>query len=114
MKRKTPKLDYQINLRFDQRDNIYVAFVPELANCHSHGETPFEALEMIQEAIDLWIQAASENDIPIPKPINQREFSGRFLLRTSPNLHKALASEALKHGKSMNEFVVDMLQTVVG
>src|SRR3990167_4569455 len=94
-------LEYQVNIAFDPRDNIFVAKVPELENCHSHGTTPEKALNNAREAIELWIETAKEEKIPVPEPISRRKFSGRFVLRTSTDLHAKLAEVALRRGKSM-------------
>src|SRR5689334_15854091 len=96
-------LEYQVNISFDPRDNLYVARVPELENCHSHGETQEEALANAKVAIELWLETAKEKGIPIPLPMSQRKFSGRFVLRTSEELHAGLAQEAIRQGKSMND-----------
>ena len=37
---KAEVLEYQVNIAFDPKDKIYVARVPELDNCHTHGSTP--------------------------------------------------------------------------
>ena len=103
-------LEYQVNIAFDPRDKIYVARVPELENCHSHGATPEEALAHVQEAIELWLETAKEQGIAIPEPVSRRRFSGKFVLRTSPNLHATLAQEAAHHGKSLNEMAVDLIK----
>jgi predicted HicB family RNase H-like nuclease len=41
-----------------------------------------------------------------------KNFSGKFILRTSPELHRALALRALQAGDSLNNFVVKKLQAV--
>ena len=102
--------EYQVNISYDARDNIYVARVPELDNCHSHGNTPEEALTNVHEAVVLWIETAKQEGIPIPPPISRKKYSGRFVLRTSRDTHAELAKEALRRGKSLNEFVVDFIQ----
>lgn len=111
-KRKTKKhseLEYQVNIAFDPRDDIYVARVPELDNCHTHGSTPEEALRNAEEAIELWLETARDSGIEIPEPLSRREFSGKFVVRTPAELHATLAQEALRRGKSMNELAVELL-----
>ena len=103
-------LEYQVNIVFDPRDKIFVARAPELENCHTHGRTPEEAISNAQEAIKLWIETAKEKKIPIPPPTNRRQFSGKFILRASSELHATLAKEAIRRGKSMNDLVVSLLK----
>ncbi len=65
-------LEHQINLSFDPRDNIYVARVPELENCHTHGATPEEAIQNAKAAIGLWLETARDKKFPIPEPFPAR------------------------------------------
>jgi hypothetical protein len=46
--KKSKPLEYQVNIVFDVRDHLYVARVPELENCHSHGSSPEEAAKFHQ------------------------------------------------------------------
>jgi|GEM_PF-1363547 len=102
--------EYQVNIVFDPRDGIYVARVPELENCHSHGDTPEQALTRAREAIELWIETARRRKMPVPEPVSRRKFSGRFVLRTSEDLHARLAQVAMGKGQSMNDLVVEILE----
>lgn len=49
------------------------AVVPELPGCMSDGETPFEALENVYDAIACWIEGCKELGQPVPEP-EQAEF----------------------------------------
>lgn len=102
-------LEYQVTISFDPRDEIYVARVPELENCHSHGSSPEEALSNVRQAIELWLETAKRKRIPIPEPITRKKFSGKFILRTSPEMHATLVKKALQKGKSMNELTVELI-----
>ena len=110
-KKRIAALEYQVNIAFDPRDDVYVARVPELDNCHTHGATPEEALSNAKEAIELWIETAEKRRRPVPEPTSRKRFSGRFVLRTSPELHAVLATRALNSGKSMNELAEEILDT---
>ena len=97
------------SISLDPRDGIYVARVPELENCHTHGSTPEEALAQAKEAIELWLETAKAESIEIPEPMSRRTFSGKFILRTPETLHARLAQAALQSGKSMNELAVELI-----
>ena len=111
--KKIEVLEYQVNIAFDPRDKIYVARIPELENCHTHGATPEDALKNARDAIELWIETAEKRRKPIPEPTSRRKFSGKFVLRTSPELHAALAKQALQNGKSMNELAEEILDNAL-
>jgi antitoxin HicB len=46
----------------------FYALVPDLPGCMSDGETPQEAFANAQDAIASWIEAAQEQNWPIPAP----------------------------------------------
>ena len=66
------KEQYEIILYWSAEDNLVVAEVPELSGCMAHGATQSEALENVRNAIDLWLETASEFGDPIPQPKGRR------------------------------------------
>jgi predicted RNase H-like HicB family nuclease len=61
-------LHYSIEIQWSNRDQAYIANVPELPGCKTHGETYDEALKNILEVMELWIEATKEAGEPIPPP----------------------------------------------
>jgi predicted RNase H-like HicB family nuclease len=59
---------YEIIIYWSKEDNFYIAEVPELPGCISHGITEIEAIKNINEAQKLWIDTAIEFGDPIPEP----------------------------------------------
>jgi predicted RNase H-like HicB family nuclease len=47
----------------------YSAIVPSLPGCVSQGDTREEAISMIREAIELYLQSLEAHGDPIPGPI---------------------------------------------
>jgi predicted HicB family RNase H-like nuclease len=39
-----------------------------------------------------------------------KQYSGKFMLRVDPELHKALAINSVKEGKSLNAYVTEKLR----
>jgi antitoxin HicB len=54
----------------DEDGGGFGAYVPDLPGCMSDGDTPEEAVHNAYDAIEAWIEAASElgRDIPAPSP----------------------------------------------
>lgn len=46
----------------------FIAHVPDLTGCMSHGDTPEEALVNVRQAALEWIEEATELGRPIPEP----------------------------------------------
>lgn len=61
-------LPYQINIRWENADEAYVASVPALRGCVAVGDTPEEAAREILIAAELWLEATAANGKPIPAP----------------------------------------------
>jgi len=59
---------YSILTRGDPRDAMFIADVPEFPGCKTHGATYEEALEMIQEALDMCVEIEAEAGRPLPRP----------------------------------------------
>ena len=50
-----------------QEDNIWCASVPALPGCHTWGESYEHLMEMVKEAIEGWLEVASEQQSPSEK-----------------------------------------------
>lgn len=59
---------YPIYVFWSEDGGRWIADVPDLRSCSAHGDTPAEAVAEAQEAIALWIETASAEGIPIPRP----------------------------------------------
>ena len=60
--------NYSMVLEWDPRDDIYIATVPELPGCRTHGATLEEAVRNGREAMELWIDSARRWGDPITEP----------------------------------------------
>ena len=63
-----PYANYSMVLEWDPRDDIYIATVPELPGCRTHGTTLEEAARNGREAMELWLDSARRWGDPIPEP----------------------------------------------
>ena len=45
----------------------------------------------------------------LPHPLGKKEFSGKFVLRVEPAIHRRLATKALAAGESLNSYCVKTL-----
>ena len=59
---------YSMVIEWSDEDGMYVVTVPELPGCQTHGATHAEAVEMGEEAIQGWIEAARARGRPVPPP----------------------------------------------
>ena len=67
---------YEIIIDWSAADAAFVAEVPELPGCMTHGATREEALAMAEDAIQGWLAVAREFGDAVPEP------KGRKLMYT--------------------------------
>ena len=108
---KKVKFKYMVHVKWSEEDNAYVAEVPELPGCATHGSTYETAIKNAQDAIASWIEGAKENRYPIPEPLATKKFSGKFITRIDPELHRILALKAKELGKTLNGLIQELLET---
>jgi predicted RNase H-like HicB family nuclease len=104
--------EYRVELDWDAEDEIYVATVPELPGCATHGKTETEALKRAREAIGLYLETLLSEGKELPLPLSRQAFKGQFALRMPPELHRRLAIDAQREKTSLNQFIVKV-RTVV-
>lgn len=63
---------YEVIIYWSEEDKLFIAEVPELPGCAAHGDSPDHALANCQEAIDLWLDTATEFGRPVPEPKGRR------------------------------------------
>lgn len=54
-------------LLYTDEENNWIAEVPSLPGCHSDGKTREEALERVKEAIEVYIEALEQDNLPVPE-----------------------------------------------
>jgi predicted HicB family RNase H-like nuclease len=79
--------------------------ITDLPGCGAEGATIEEARTKLEYAKEAWIQTALDAEIPIPEPVIEDDFSGKFLLRIPPKLHMRLSKRAAKEGISLNQLI---------
>ena len=112
-------LKYYMELKYPVTIHIapeggFVAEIEDLPGCLAQGETLVEAYEEIEIARKLWLETTYEDGQDIPLPRDDREYSGKFIVRVPKSLHRKLDSLADKEGTSLNQYVVSQLSRIVG
>ena len=59
---------YEVIVWWSEKDQAYIAEVPELSGCMSDGGTYEDALKNVQLIISEWIETAKELGREIPEP----------------------------------------------
>jgi predicted HicB family RNase H-like nuclease len=87
----------------------YLASAVELPGCVATGENEVEALHELRDAIRSWVTTAREFGDEVPPPASKHPYSGKFVVRVPPSLHRSLALRAGVEGVSLNQLVSILL-----
>jgi len=94
----------------DSGETYVAAEIPELPGCGSYGKNRGEALRRLEEAKRDWISARLKRGLTVPEPVSEEDFSGKFLLRIPPDLHRKLVQGAKTKNLSLNQFIRNLLE----
>ena len=96
---------YVAKVDFDDEAGIFHGEVLNLRDVITfQGKTVAELRKAFRESIDDYLDFCSQRGEPPEKP-----YSGRFVVRVDPSLHKAIATQAALSQKSLNTWVHDVL-----
>jgi predicted RNase H-like HicB family nuclease len=62
-KRKEGRMSYKVIVVIEKDEYGYYAYCPELEGCQTQGDTLEEVLDNIREAIELYLETLSEDEI---------------------------------------------------
>ena len=68
-------MSYKVNVVFSRDENGYYAWCPELPGCQTQGDTYEEARANIQEAIELYLETMTPDEV--------RDALGKEILTTT-------------------------------
>ena len=106
-------LSYTLTMRRDEEGDMVVE-VKELPGCMAHGRDANEALEVLKEFQQAWIERCIESGKPVPEPDSEDDLpSGRWVQRVPRSLHQKLTVMANRENVSLNQFVTWLLAEAV-
>jgi len=97
-------------VEWSSEDQCYVGRCPGLfiGGCHGDDETAVYA-ELCQIVNDVIadMKAGKES---LPAATAGKEYSGKFILRTNPQLHQRLSIAAMLRHQSLNKYCIEQLE----
>ena len=73
-----------------------------------HGKSVAELRKALRESVDVYLDFCAERGEEPDKP-----FSGQFVARITPELHRSASLAAARAGKSLNAWVSEQLQSAI-
>jgi predicted HicB family RNase H-like nuclease len=101
--------NYTYRAEWSPDSGTYVAMCLEFPSRYSRAPTAHEAIEGIQKVIAEEVADLIDCGMEPPPSLTDRRYSGRFVVRTSAELHSRLMVDANEQGVSFNQWVVQKL-----
>ena len=96
-------------VEWSDEDKCFIGRCPELMLGGLHGSDEAAVYAELCETVEEWIELLQKDGVPLPDALGTKEFSGKFVLRVEPALHRRLAAKALASGESLNTYCVKTL-----
>jgi predicted HicB family RNase H-like nuclease len=93
---------YTYRVSWSEEDQEYVGRCAEFPSLSWLAGTPEKALGGIRKVVADVVADLVANGEPVPEALASKSYSGRFLVRVPPELHRQLAIEAAEAGISLN------------
>jgi predicted HicB family RNase H-like nuclease len=93
---------YTYRVTWSEDDREYVGLCAELPSLSWFASSPEAALRGIRSVVADVVTDMKRTGEDLPEPLADRRFSGKFMVRVSPGVHRNLAVEAAEAGVSLN------------
>jgi predicted HicB family RNase H-like nuclease len=100
---------YTYRVTWSEEDKEYVGLCAEFPSLSWLASTPEAALKGIREVVAGVVKDMKDNDETLPEPIASRQYSGKFMVRVPPDVHRKLAVQAAEAGVSLNRLASSKL-----
>jgi len=100
---------YTYRVTWSEEDNEHVGLCAEFPSLSWLARTPEAALRGIRKVVADVIADMKANGETPPDPLAGKRYSGKFVVRVPPEVHRRLATEAAEEGVSLNRLASSKL-----
>lgn len=101
------KFTYRVT--WSDEDEEYVGLCAEFPSLSWLAPTATKALNGIRSVVSDTVDDMTTSGESVPEPISTRSFSGKFVVRVPPQVHRNLTMQAAEAGVSLNRLVSSRL-----
>ena len=100
---------YTYRVTWSEDDNEYVGLCAEFPSLSWLAKKPEGALKGIRKLVEDVVNDMQKEGEAVPEPIACRHYSGKFIVRVPPQVHRKLAIQAAESGVSLNRLASSKL-----
>ncbi len=100
---------YTKMVEWSDEDQCFIGRCPEIMGGGVHGQDEAKVYAELCQAVEEMIELIHADGQELPELLSAKKFSGKFVLRVEPALHRRLAAKALAAGESLNGYCAKTL-----
>ncbi len=93
---------YTYRVTWSENDNEYVGLCAEFPSLSWLSKKPETALKGLRDLVANVIKDMQKTGEKAPQPLAEKNYSGKFMVRVPPEIHRDLAIQAAESGVSLN------------
>ena len=93
---------YTYRVTWSENDNEYVGLCAEFPSLSWLAKRPETALKGIRDLVANVVKDMQKSCEKVPQPLAEKNYSGKFMVRIPPEIHRELAIQAAESGVSLN------------
>ncbi len=97
-------------VEWSDEDKCYVGSVPGWIGKCCHGDNEEKVYKELCQIVEEWIELYKIDGLKLPLSTTRKKYSGKFVMRIDPDLHKAITVKALNEGESLNNYCRKILK----
>ena len=96
-------------IEWSAEDNAFVGSAPPLVGQCCHASTESAVISQLSAIVEDLAADIIDGKMPAPEIPEGKTYSGKFLVRVTPELHRRAALQAMARGESLNQYVTGRL-----
>lgn len=96
---------YAYRVIWSEEDQEFVGLCAEFPSLSWLEEEQDAALRGIVRLVEETVRDMATNGETIPEPLSLRKYSGKFMVRTTPEMHRHLTMLSAEAGVSLNRYI---------
>jgi predicted HicB family RNase H-like nuclease len=94
---------------WSEEDREYVGLCAEFPSLSWLESSQEKALAGVRKLVKDTVADLRKNKEAVPEPLSTHSYSGKFMVRVPPEVHRALAMKAAESGVSLNRLISSKL-----
>jgi len=93
-------------VQWSDEDKCFIGRCPDLFSGGVHGNEEAAVYAELCQTVEEWVQSMLNDGADLPEA---KKYSGKFVVRLDPVIHRRLAAKAKLAGESLNAFCAKVL-----